>query len=75
MARIRVLKVKGGIDPNKPKVTFFHKDNFDDYTTKKTGKYTVMVIGRKQKSDYLNNQIKAYSDKIRFHKTGTPRYT
>ena len=70
-----MLKIKSGVDPNKPKAMLLHKSNFDDYTTKRTGKYTIVTIGRKQKSDYLNNQIKAYSDKIRFHKTGTPRYT
>ena len=62
-----MLKVKSGIDPNKPKVIFFHKNNFDDYTSKQKGKYNVVTIGRKQKSDYLNNQIRAYSDKIRLH--------
>lgn len=68
MARIRVLRVKSGVDYNKPKAMFFHKNNFDDYTSKQRGKYNVMVIGKKQKSDYLNNQMRAYSDQIRFHK-------
>ena len=67
MARIRVLSTKSTKNMNKPKVMFFHKDNFDSYTTKRGGRYNVMVIGRKQKERFLDNQIKAYSDKIRFH--------
>lgn len=67
MARIRVLKVKGKVNKNKPKVVYFHNDNFDKYTTQKQGKYDVMVVNNKQKDKFLNNQIRAYSDKIRFH--------
>lgn len=68
MARIRVLKYKGQTSNIKPKVVFFHKDNFDEYTTHKNGKYNVVVIGEEQKDRYLNNKMRAYSDKIRFHK-------
>ena len=67
MARIRVLATKSGKNMYKPKVMYFHQDNFDNYTTKRGGKYNVMVIGKKQKDRFLDNQIKAYSDKIRFH--------
>lgn len=67
MARIRVLKVKGHTSNIKPKVVYFHNDNFDNYTLSKNGKYNVMVIGKKQKDKFLNNQLKAFSDKIRFH--------
>lgn len=67
MARIRVLKVKGKVNKNKPKVVYFHNDNFDKYTTQKRGKYNVMVVNNKQKDKFLNNQIRAYSAKIRFH--------
>lgn len=67
MARIRMLKVRGKVNMNKPKVMYFHSDNFDENTSKKRNKYNVMVVGRKQKSKFLNNQMRAYSDKIRFH--------
>lgn len=67
MARIRMLKVRGKVNMNKPKVMYFHSDNFDKNTSKKRNKYNVMVVGRKQKSKFLNNQMRAYSDKIRFH--------
>ena len=67
MARIRVLKVKGKFDQNKPKVAYFHSDNFDKYTTQKYGKYNITIVGDNQKDKFLNNQIRAYSDKIRFH--------
>lgn len=75
MARIRVLRIKSGVDPNKPKVALFHNNNFQNYTKSQGGKYNIMVIGKKQKDDYFNNQMKAYSDKIRFHKARAPRYT
>lgn len=71
MARIRVLKVSGQTSKLRPKIMFFHNDNFDKYTRSRNGKYNVMVVNRDQKSRYLDNQIRAYSDKIRFHTQGT----
>lgn len=68
MARIRLLKFKGRTSKLKPSVLFFHNDNFNKYTTIKNGKYNVRLIGDYQEDNYLNNRIKAYSDKIRFHK-------
>ena len=67
MARIRVLKVKGKINNNKPTTMNFHSDNFNKYTTQKYGKYNITVINNTQKDKFLNNQLRAYSDKIRFH--------
>lgn len=67
MARIRFLKIRGRVNKSKPKVVYFHNDNFDRYTTKRSGKYNIMTIGYKQKDKFLNNQMRAYSDKIRFH--------
>lgn len=67
MARIRVLKIRGRSDKNKPKVVYFHNNNFDNYTTKRSGKYNVVTTGAKQKDKFLNNQMRAYSAKIRFH--------
>jgi len=64
-ARIRVLKVKGR-KGNKPKVVYLHSNNFDKYTSKKSGKYNVMALGS-QKGKFLNNQIRAYSASVRFH--------
>lgn len=66
MARIRMIKVKGR-KLAKPKVVYFKRDNIDKYSKKKKGKYDIMVIDRKQKELVLNNQIKTYSGKIRFH--------
>lgn len=66
MARIRVIKVKGR-KLEKPKVVYFHNDNFNRYTSRKRGKYNVLVINNSQKDKFLNNQIRAHSDKIRFH--------
>ena len=66
MARIRIIKVKGR-KLAKPKVVYFKRDNLNKYSKKKKGKYDIMVIDRKQKDLVLNNQIRAYSDKIRFH--------
>ena len=66
MARIRMIKVKGR-KLAKPKVVYFKRDNLDKYSKKKKGKYDIMVIDRKQKEIVLNNQIKTYSGKIRFH--------
>lgn len=66
MARIRMIKVKGR-KLSKPKVVYFKRDNLDKYSKRKKGKYDIMVIDRKQKETVLNNQIKAYSGKIRFH--------
>lgn len=66
MARIRMIKVKGR-KLSKPKVVYFKTNNLDKYSKKKKGKYDIMVIDRKQKEVVLNNQIKAYSGKIRFH--------
>ena len=66
MARIRMIKVKGR-KLSKPKVVYFKRDNLDKYSKKKKGKYDIMVIDRKQKEIVLNNQIKTYSGKIRFH--------
>ncbi|MBR4671599.1 MAG: hypothetical protein IKO78_00180 [Bacilli bacterium] len=43
-----------------------HKDNFNKYTSSKNGKYNVVTVG-KQKSNFLANQIKAYSATLRFH--------
>ena len=71
MARIRVLKIRGKVNKNKPKVLYFHKDNFDNSTTKKHSKYNVVTIGKEQDKDFLSNQIKAYSAKIRFHSKRT----
>ena len=65
-ARIRVLKVKGR-KGNKPKVVYLHSNNFDKYTTKKSGKYNVAIFNSSQKSKFLNNQIRAYSASIRLH--------
>lgn len=67
MARIRVLKVRGKVNSGKPKVVYFHNNNFDRYTTQKRGKYNITIINNTQKDKFLNNQIKAYSAKIRFH--------
>lgn len=67
MARIRVLKVKSKINMNKPKVVYFYNDNFNRYTTQKRGKYNIITINNSQKDKFLNNQIRSYSDKIRFH--------
>lgn len=67
MARIRILKIKSKVNKNKPKVVYYHNDNFDKYTTKKYGKYNVVLVNNTQKDKFLNNQIKAYSDTIRFH--------
>lgn len=66
MARIRIIKVKGK-KASKPKVVYFRNSNLSNYSSRKRGKYNIMVIGRKQKDIVLNNQIRAYSDKIRFH--------
>lgn len=66
MARIRIIKVKGK-KLSKPKVVYFKTSNLNKYSKKKKGKYDVMVIDRKQKDMFMNNQIKAYSGKIRFH--------
>lgn len=66
MARIRIIKVKGK-KLSKPKVVYFKTSNLNKYSKKKKGKYDVMVIDRKQKDMFINNQIKAYSGKIRFH--------
>lgn len=66
MARIRMIKVKGR-KLAKPKVIYFRTNNLDKYSKKKKGKYDIMVIDRKQKEVVLNNQIRAYSGKIRFH--------
>lgn len=66
MARIRMIKVKGR-KLSKPKVVYFKTNNLDKYSKKKKGKYDIMVIDRKQKEVVLNNQIRAYSGKIRFH--------
>lgn len=67
MARIRMIKVKSKINANKPKVVYFHNDNFNKYTTQKYGKYNIVLVNNSQKDKFLNNQIRAYSDKIRFH--------
>ena len=67
MARIRMLKIRGRVDKNKPKVAYFHSKNFNNYTTKKSGKYNIVTVSNKQKDKFLNNQMRAYSDKIRFH--------
>lgn len=67
MARIRVLKVKGKINSNKPRVVYFHNDNFDRYTSQKRGKYNIITINNSQKDKFLNNQIREYSAKVRFH--------
>lgn len=66
MARIRIIKVKGK-KLSKPKVVYFKTSNLNKYSKKKKGKYDIMVIDRKQKDMFMNNQIKAYSGKIRFH--------
>lgn len=66
MARIRMLRVKGR-KLAQPKVVYFKRDNLNKYSSRRKGKYTIMVIDRKQKETVLNNQIRAYSGKIRFH--------
>ena len=66
MARIRIIRVKGR-KLAKPKVVYFRRDNLNEYSKKKKGKYDIMVIDRKQRDLVLNNQIRAYSGKIRFH--------
>ena len=66
MARIRLIKVKGR-KLSKPKVVYFKTTNLDKYSKKKKGKYDIMVINDEQSDKVLNNQMKAYSDKIRFH--------
>lgn len=53
MARIRFLKIRGRVNKNKPKVVYFHSNNFDRYTTKQSGKYNVMTVGYKQKDKLL----------------------
>lgn len=68
MASIRVIKVKGSFNKNNPKVMFFHNDNFDNYTTKRYGKYNVITIGQNQYDKYWNNKEKAYRATVRFHK-------
>ena len=68
MASIKVIKFKGRTSKIRPKVMFFHNDNFDNYTTKKNGKYNVVLVGNYQKDRYFDNRMKAYSAKIRFHK-------
>lgn len=67
MARIRMIKVKSKVNANKPKVVYFHGENFNKYTTQKYGKYNIVLVNNSQKDKFLNNQIRAYSDKIRFH--------
>lgn len=67
MTRIRVLKVRGKVNNSKPKVVYFHNENFNKYTTQKKGKYNITTVNNTQKDKFLNNQIKAYSAKIRFH--------
>ena len=66
MARIRLIKVKGR-KLSKPKVVSFKTTNLNKYSKKKKGKYDIMVINDEQKDIVLNNQIKTYSGKIRFH--------
>lgn len=68
MARIRVIKHRGTTSNYKPRAVYFHKDNFDDYTTKRYGKYNVVLVGDYQKDKYYDNRMKAYSAKVRFHK-------
>lgn len=66
MARIRVIKVKGK-KGKKPKVVYFRKNNLNKYSSNKKGKYDIMTLDDKQRDLVLNNQIRAFSDKIRFH--------
>lgn len=61
MASIKLIKVRGNFNKNKPKVMFFNNDNFDKYTTQKYGKYNVVLVGDYQKKHYLDNKIKAYN--------------
>ena len=68
MAKIRVIRVQGTFNKNKPKVMFFHNNNFDDYTTKSYGKYNVTVVGKKQYDRFWDNKEKAYRATLRFHK-------
>lgn len=68
MTRLRVIRYKGNTSKVRPKVMYFHNDNFDRYTTQKNGKYNVVLIGKYQKDNYFSNKMRAYSDKIRFHK-------
>lgn len=75
MAKIRVIKVKGRKSKVKPKVVYLHNSNFDKATTKRNNKYNVVTVGTKQKERYIANQMKAYSDTFRFHKTGTSVYS
>lgn len=68
MAEIKFLRVKARFNKkNAPKIMFFHKDNFNNYTTQKHGKYNVILLGDYQKDKYIDNRIKAYSDTFRFH--------
>lgn len=69
MAQIRVIKVRGKFNKNNPKITYFHNNNFNNYTTKRYGKYNVITIGQKQYDKYWNNKEKAYSATLRFHKS------
>lgn len=68
MAKIRVIRVQGTFNNNKPKVMFFNNKNFDDYTTKNYGKYNVVVVGKKQYDRFWDNKEKAYRATFRFHK-------
>lgn len=68
MARVRVIKYKGHTSKIRPSVAFFHNDNFNNYTTKRNGKYNVVLVGNYQKNNYFDNRMKAYSAKVRFHK-------
>lgn len=69
MASIRVIKVKGSFNKKSPKIAFFHKKDFDDYTTKRYGKYNVVTIGKDQYNKYWDNKEKAYRATVRFHKS------
>ena len=68
MASIRVIRVKGRYNKNNPKVVYFHNENFDEYTTKRYGKYNVVTFGQKQTDRYWDNKEKAYRATVRFHK-------
>lgn len=69
MATIRIIKVRGTFNKNNPKVMYFHKKNFDNYTTKRYGKYNVTVVGEKQYERFWDNKEKAYRATFRFHKS------
>lgn len=71
MASIKLIRYKGRTSKAKPKIMFFNNKNFDNYTTKRKGKYNVVLVGNYQKDKYFDNRMKAYSAKARFYSKRT----